>query len=316
MRRVRGIDLFCGAGGSSWGASMAGVDMVAGFDMWETAGAVYKDNLPGAKFYCGRLEESTPERLSDGIGEIDLILASPECTNHSVAKGNKPRCEKSKETAMLVLKFAKVFKPRWLVIENVVSMKNWDRYDNLISDIKELGYQTNMQVLNSADFGVPQSRRRMFILCDREKKPQDVRVPQRKVRPVKEVINGNGLYPYTPLHSKKRAGATLERAERAIRELGTREPFLIVYYGTDHAGGWQSVDVPLRTITTLDRFAYVKPTSQGHMMRMLQPEELKQAMGWPKGYRFEQGSRRDRIKMIGNAVCPPVMKAIIKILTD
>ena len=89
----------------------------------------------------------------------------------------------------------------------------------------------------------------------------------------------------------------------------------MVYYGTDHAGGWQNIDVPLRTITTVDRFAYVKPTSSGHVMRMLQPEELKQAMGWPKRYKFNHGSRRDKVKMIGNAVCPPVMKAIVKNLT-
>lgn len=312
MRRIRGIDLFCGAGGSSWGAKTAGVDIVAGFDMWDTAGAVYKENFPNSEFHCGKLEESTPRKLVKKIGDIDLILASPECTNHSVAKGNKPRCEKSKDTALLVLQFAKVFKPRWLVIENVVSMKNWDRYHELIRDIESLGYKTNMQILNSGDFGVPQNRRRMFILCDRENKPSDISIPKRKIRPVKEVINGNGLYKYSPLRTEKRASATLERADRAINELGTRKPFLIVYYGTDHAGGWQKVDVPLRTITTLDRFAYVKPTSKGHVMRMLQPEELKQAMGWPKTYKFNQGTRRDKIKMIGNAVCPPVMKAIVK----
>jgi DNA (cytosine-5)-methyltransferase 1 len=49
---------------------------------------------------------------------------------------------------------------------------------------------------------------------------------------------------------------------------------------------------------------------------MLQPEELKAAMGWPKKCKIKQGSRRDKIKMIGNAVCPPVMKSIIMNLTS
>ena len=90
----------------------------------------------------------------------------------------------------------------------------------------------------------------------------------------------------------------------------------MVYYGSDHAGGWQSLDAPLRTVTTLDRFALVKPTDSGHVMRMLQPEELKIAMGWPRGFKIKHGTRRDKIKMIGNAVCPPVMREIVMFRTS
>ena len=312
MRRIKSIDLFCGAGGSSWGAYSAGVKVLSGFDMWETLESVYKDNFPDSTFHCGRLEEHSPKSLARKMGKVDLILASPECTNHSVAKGNKPRCEKSRETAMLVLEYAKAFQSRWLVMENVVSMKNWHRYNDLVDKIANLGYYTHAQTLNSADFGVPQARRRMFIICDRKKEPLPIAIPSRKKRVAGDIIDTNGTYSFTPLRTINRAKATLERAERAISEVGTRKPFLIVYYGTDHAGGWQSLDVPLRTITTLDRFAYVKPSRSGHLMRMLQPEELKQAMGWPKPYKINHGSRRDKIKMIGNAVCPPVMKSIVQ----
>ena len=311
MKRVRAIDLFCGAGGSSWGAQCAGVEIVAGFDMWETAGKVFKDNFPNARFYGGKLEDIQPEDLVSELGKIDLILASPECTNHSVARGNRPRCEESRKTALQVLRFAEVFKPRWIVIENVVSMRNWNRYAELIAAIESLGYKTHVQVLNSADFGVPQSRRRMFIICDRERKREAVKALRGKVRTARESIDYNGTYNYSPLRTKRRATATIERADRAISNVGPNSPFLIVYYGTDHAGGWQSLDVPLRTITTLDRFAFVKPDESGHMMRMLQPEELKLAMGWPKKYQINQGTRRDKVKMIGNAVCSPVMKHII-----
>ena len=311
MRQVRAIDLFCGAGGSSWGAQCAGVEIVAGFDMWPVAESVYMTNFPKAKFYGGELEDHDPDSLVSELGKIDLIMASPECTNHSVAKGNKPRCEKSRETALQVIRFVRAFKPRWVIIENVVSMRNWVRYAELIDDIESLGYKTHVQVLNSADFRVPQSRRRMFIIFDRERKPEAVRAPRRKVRTARGIIDQNGTYNYSPLRTKRRATATIERAEKAIASLGPNSPFLIVYYGTDHAGGWQSLDVPLRTITTLDRFAFAKPTESGHVMRMLQPEELKLAMGWPKKYKINHGTRRDKVKMIGNAVCSPVMKHII-----
>jgi DNA (cytosine-5)-methyltransferase 1 len=116
------------------------------------------------------------------------------------------------------------------------------------------------------------------------------------------------------LRTKKRAKATLQRAKRAIVEVGDRNPFLIVYYGSDHAGGWQRIDAPLRTITTLDRFAFVKPEASGHMMRMLQVPELQRAMGMPLSFKMRHGTRRDRIRMMGNAVCAPVMRAVVTAL--
>jgi DNA (cytosine-5)-methyltransferase 1 len=96
-----------------------------------------------------------------------------------------------------------------------------------------------------------------------------------------------------------------------MRTLGPDEQFLLVYYGTDGAGGWQALGRPLRTITTLDRFALVRPNGDGYEMRMLQPPELAAAMGCPAGYVWPETARRNKIKMIGNAVCPPVMQAIV-----
>ncbi len=312
IEAIKAIDLFCGAGGSSWGARTAGVEIVAAFDMWAVAEAVYRDNFPGVKFYSGRIEDHDLDQIVKEVGDIDLIMASPECTNHSVAKGNKPRCEKSKDTALLVVRFAETFKPRWVVVENVVSMQKWSKYAGLIKQMGELGYHCLPQKLNAADFGVPQARRRLFLLFDLKQKPDEIKPGARKQRTATQVVNRNGKYHYTALRTERRAEPTLARADRAIAHVGEKTAFLIVYYGSDHAGGWQSLDAPLRTITTLDRFALVKPGDSGHVMRMLQPEELKAAMGWPKGFKIQHGTRRDRIKMIGNAVCPPVMTAIIK----
>jgi len=88
----------------------------------------------------------------------------------------------------------------------------------------------------------------------------------------------------------------------------------VVYYGSDAAGGWQRLDRPLRTITTIDRFAIVAPNGRGHTMRMLQPLELAAAMGFPPDYKWPQSTRREKVKLVGNAVCPPVMKAVIESL--
>jgi DNA (cytosine-5)-methyltransferase 1 len=115
----------------------------------------------------------------------------------------------------------------------------------------------------------------------------------------------------TPLFRKGRAPDTLARAKRAIGELGEGESFLIVYYGTDGCGGWQSLDRPLRTVTTVDRFALVLPTADGYRMRMLQVPELIRAMGLDEAFEMPAGTRRDKIRLLGNGVCPPVMQSVV-----
>jgi DNA (cytosine-5)-methyltransferase 1 len=160
--------LFCGAGGSSWGAREAGVEIVAAFDLWPLAGEVHDANFPETEFIPGRLEEHDVESLVRQLGPSGLILASPECTNHSPAKGNKPRCELSNETAFQVVRFAAAFQPGWLVVENVVHMRRWARYAEFKGALDQLGYHLREQVLNAAHFGVPQSRRRLFLTADRQ----------------------------------------------------------------------------------------------------------------------------------------------------
>jgi len=317
---LRAIDLFCGIGGNSWGARQAGAQIVAGFDKWELAGKVFKDNFPEARFYqvdLTRLSYTGLRRVRDEIGPINLILASPECTSHSVARGAKPKNEKSVRLSWKVWRFAEIFQPRWIVIENVTAMKNWSRYEYFLHTLREKGkYHLLEQSLLASNFDVPQRRRRLYVLCDLEKKPSEI-FASTSERPATEVIDPNGDFDFSPLITPNRAQNTLARAERAFEVIGREIPFLMVYYGSDAAGGWQSLNVPLRTVTTLDRFALVRPDGNGgHEMRMLQPGELQKAMGFPREFKIQHGTRREKIHLLGNAVCPPVMKAIIQLLTN
>jgi len=309
----KALDIFCGGGGSSFGAHKAGVDIVAGIDMWPLATATFSANFPNAKILTKTLESIKPKSLYDQIGPIDILIASPECTNHTCAKGNGERSEDSRATAFQVIHFAKAFKPRWIVMENVVHMRPWTRYEEFKNKLKILGYHISEQVLDASHFGVPQKRRRLFIIGDLIQEPPQIVPPKKvKTKTVLDFLDQNGHWKATPLYQKGRAIATLERAERAIEKLGNNSKFLIVYYGTDGSGGWQRLDQPLRTITTVDRFAYVRPGENGYEMRMLQVPELKKAMGFIKEYKLPFGTRREQIHLLGNGVCPPVMKAIIK----
>lgn len=318
--QIRVFDMFCGGGGSSRGAVMAGATPVAALDMWSIAAETYQLNFPDAITYHMKASSLTPTRVVEDVGRIDLLLASPECTNHSVAKGNRPRCENSRATAFEVVRFARMLRPRWLVVENVIQMQRWQRFKEWCLELESLGYHLSSAVLDAQFYGTPQSRRRLFIVADLESAPQTPNNSARTRKTVRSILGygeqGGRPWGFTPVATKTRSKATIERAQRAISELGESAPFIMVYYGTDGAGGFQTIDRPLRTVTTLDRFAFVRPNENGHEMRMLQPPELAAAMGFPANHKWAESTRRERIKLIGNAVCPPVMKAVVGTLVN
>ena len=312
---IRGLDIFSGAGGSSAGARAAGVEILAGIDMCSLATETFTANFPEALALASRLEDVCLGNLRKEIGEIDILLASPECTDHTCAKGGAPRDEASRATAMLVVDYARALRPRWLVLENVIHMRPWSRYSELKRSLRDLGYFLEEHVLDAADFGVAQRRRRLFLVGDRVRPPTpNVRKRPGRRKSAKSVLDPNGTWKTSPLFSERRAAATLERAERGFRAVGEDASFLLVYYGNDGSGGWQRLDRPLRTVTTLDRFALIRHDGTEPRMRMLQVPELKRAMGFCDDFDLPVGTRRDRIRLLGNGVCPPVMEAVVKSL--
>lgn len=94
MKTYRVADLFCGAGGSSTGALRAIRDMGGELDLvavnhWDVAIATHSRNHPGARHHCVNLDAARPEDIVPE-GYLDLLMASPECTYHSRARGGKP----------------------------------------------------------------------------------------------------------------------------------------------------------------------------------------------------------------------------------
>lgn len=289
--------------------------MVGAIDMCPIATTTYQENFPNTFVYTKRLEDVRMSRLRKQIGSIDILLSSPECTNHTCAKGAAPRSEASRATAMHVVEYARAFKPRWIVLENVVHMRPWSRYGELKQELRDLGYNLAEQVLDASNYGVAQTRRRLFLVGDRDRQPTLVKHKSPGRRPsAKSVLDAEGHWETTPLFQKTRAKDTLTRARRAIAKLGKNASFILVYYGSDGSGGWQPLTRPLRTITTIDRFALVAPGQAGLEMRMLQVPELKRAMGFQADYQFSFGTRRDRIRLLGNGVCPPVMGEVVRCL--
>lgn len=307
------VDLFCGGGFGARGAVRAGGVPLLGLDAWDLATKTYKANFPHADVITDLIENVVPADLGAQY-QPDVLLTSPECTSHSIARGAKPGLETSRETAIGIVPWIEAMQPRWVIVENVNRMKKWERHSELIQTIERLRYSVSELVLNSADFGSAQARKRMFLICDRQgttvTRDELVALSANLPLTARDVIEWDTGYPTTPLEAEGRAKPTLERAERAIASLGRGVPFIIVYYSSDYAGGWQTLDAPLRTITTVDRFALVTWVNDVPHMRMLQPSELLRAMSGGNDHVLPHGNRREKVKLCGNGVCSDVMTAI------
>ena len=310
------VDLFCGGGFGARGAVRGGGVPLLGLDAWDLATKTYKANFPEAEVLTKFIEAADVELLGKKY-KPDVLLTSPECTSHSIARGAKPGSERSRETAIGIVPWVKAMEPRWVIVENVNRMKKWDRHNELVETIERSGYTVSDLYLNSADFGSAQARKRMFLICDRNGTAVTAETLKRlssskKQKAAKDIIDWSERYRSEPLHKPGRAVATIERANRAIEALGAKVPFIIVYYGSDYAGGWQTIDVPLRTITTIDRFGLVTWRDNEPYLRMLQPDELLKAMGGGDEHRLPHGNRREKVKLCGNGVCSEVMTAIFR----
>ncbi len=156
------VDLFCGCGGLSLGFQRAGYKILAAFDNWDDAITVYHNNFS---------HPVIKQDLSDTGGAIeriarynpDMIVGGPPCQDFSSA-GNR---DENKGRGDLTVHFATIvstIKPRWFVMENVDMITKTDKLVEARRRFKETGYGLTQMVLNASRCGVPQRRKRFFLI--------------------------------------------------------------------------------------------------------------------------------------------------------
>ena len=158
---IRAIDLFSGAGGSSWGAKQAGVEIVAGFDLWPLAGKIHKVNFPDSEFIEGRLEDHDLTQL------VKAVAARSTSSSHlrnaqaiAPRRATKPGTNKARTQRFKSYATQRHSSPVGSWSENVVSMKALVAYTwNSKTALEDLGIKITEQTLNSAHYGVGQTRR-------------------------------------------------------------------------------------------------------------------------------------------------------------
>lgn len=288
------VDYFAGAGGWSTGARQVGGRVLVALNHWKVAVDTHAANHPDTRHVCQDAGLFDPRDLP----AHDLFLASPACQGHSRARG-KERAEQRKHfdatraTAWCVVNVAEVCRPRALAVENVPEFREWTLYRQWRESLEALGYQLVEHVFDASSFGTPQERLRL-IVTGSLRRPIQLSAPNLPAAPARELIDWSaGTWGTT----EGRAARTAECIADGRARFGGR--FLVPYYGNTHTA--RSIDRPIGTITTKDRYAVV----DGDRMRMCTVNEYRRGMGFPASYVLT-GTTTEQKKQLGNAIPPPL----------
>lgn len=174
------IDLFAGCGGLSTGFEMAGFKIPLAVEKDEWAAETYKNNHPDTKVVTEDITQVLDlDNLLDDPGiSIDGIIGGPPCQGFSLS-GNRDKKDPRNSLFMEFVRFVKHFNPQFFVMENVTGILSMQTKSGelvkevILNEYKNAGYQVEIFILNAAEFGVPQSRMRVFFIGLRNEIPYD-----------------------------------------------------------------------------------------------------------------------------------------------
>lgn len=308
MRRPRAISLFSGCGGSDLALQRAGFTVVWANDIWDLACQTYRDNFKNPKIKRGDIKNFKK------FPAADLLVGCYPCQGYSQGGRRNPE----EGINYLYREFDRVLRivsPMAFVVENVNGMaygRNYDLLMNQVYRFRLAGYRVAWQVLDAKDFGLAQTRRRVFIVGIRTDLtptysfPEPTHGPGRKYpyRSQRDVI---GTMPSWPADGYCREELHWYYLSRNRRHTW-REPSPCI------VGHWRHVplhpaSVPLKRIHT-DKWEF---TRRGRVRR-LNYLECAALQGFPRSFKWRRGTIRDRFQMIGNAVPPPMFRAVARAL--
>ncbi|MEP9376181.1 DNA cytosine methyltransferase [Aquabacter sp. CN5-332] len=280
-RKMLVADLLCGAGGSSTGCQRALADLGLEMDLvcvnhWPVAIDTHQRNHPEARHHVQDISTVRPHIIVPE-GYLDLLMASPTCTHHSVARGGKPTSDQQRSDPWHIITWLTELRVKRIIIENVWEFIGWGPVDHRngkpiasrkgeyfhawIDTIKRLGFEPEWRKLNAADYGDATTRQRFILMARSDRRRVSWPMPTHKRR---DEVNGDlfsGSKPWRPAREiidwqikgrsifgrkKDLAPKTLSRIYAGAVKFGWPEPFLVIL--RNHMAA-QGLDQPLPTIT-------------------------------------------------------------------
>lgn len=335
--RYKAVSLFSGAGGCSLGFAEYGVDILGAYDIWEEAVNTYNMNFQGCRAHRADLSVCDFSALRDGLalrrGELDILIGGPPCQGFTTA-GKRGADDPRNRLLANYLAALSAFEPRWFMMENVEGILTTGKGDFIVECIRrmiEAGYTVCLKKVYMQEYGVPQRRKRVIVVGNREGKDFSFPLPEVKAS---GSIYRNGAVTLEECigdlegrdipqinHVRKQAeGVRMQRIElleeggsmrdlpadlqhRSFRRRATRR----VCDGTpsEKRGGAPSglkrlrYDEPALTVTGAATGEFVHPKEN----RMLTVRECARIQTFPDDFAFS-GSDAQQQKLIGNAVPP------------
>lgn len=156
------VSLFSGAGGLDLGFQMAGHEIIWANDIYEDAVATYRKNL-GDHIVLGDISEID----TDDIPDCDIVIGGFPCQGFSVANTKRHAADERNALYKQLIRVVKAKKPKFFLAENVkgiTTLEHGKVFQMILNDFSSMGYKVISQILNAANYGVPQTRLRVIII--------------------------------------------------------------------------------------------------------------------------------------------------------
>lgn len=291
MKKPVVVDLFCGAGGESQGIHWAMGDDIQLFAVnhWERACETHARNFPKDECVCQDIQTVVPTDLIKDR-KVELMWASPECTNFSVARGGKPMDDQSRCTPFDILRWLSMLDVKRLIVENVKEFVTWgplnkdnrpiekrkgEYFGMFVNAIRAMGYDVEWRFCNAADFGAPTTRTRFFLQAVKHgKKIMWPEPTYGKRETISDGLFGDNRLPWIPAsriidwtipceciddRKKPLVEATMKRILKGIEKYwgAAAEPFLCRYNGGENRV--HPITEPVPVLDTSNRYGLVQP---------------------------------------------------------
>lgn len=308
------IDLFAGAGGLSLGFVMAGYTPVASVEINQYAVQTYKHNFIEKRGFNEFIQTRdirdtvVKKELYDIVGNksIDVICGGFPCQGFSMA-GNRIVTDERNSLYKEMLEIVKYIKPKFVVMENVVglrSMLNGKIEAQIIKDYEEIGYKVNVTVLNSADYGVAQLRKRVIFICNRINKTNYH--PKPLLEPYEYKTTREAIEDLMDLEDNKDFNHVKTKHKGDMPQRLAAVPEGSSLY-ENYSDSWKKCpwEKPSCTIKENHGAVNIHPRRP----RVITAREMARLQSFPDDFIF-QGAKKWQLVQLGNAVPPLLGKAI------